>query len=207
MRYVAAALAVLLAGCAGSGPPKEPSAWTPTAACVSHPAELAPTPLRMQAGVLSFRGEFRDLAACVQSADVPEPVVLFLLEDSPLPAEIDLSLIESRGLVMAARVELLDAEFRVLQMHRFDEFAMRSGRFTRRLFVNSEDSAARYLLLRPDPEAQGRDLQHISGQRVATVWMAGGWMGGYADGREVRTHLALRDAGAIGLELRASAAP
>ncbi len=206
MRARVAALCLLLTGCAGSGAPKEPPTWSPTAACVSDVAQLPATPLRLDAGVLSFRAEFRDLAACVDSDAAPAPVVLFALEGALLPAEIDLSLSESGGLVMAAQVEVPDAQFRVLQRHSFRDFALRSGRFTRRLFLNAEDAGARYLLLRPDPEAQGRDLEHISGRRVATVWMAAGWMDSYADGREVRTRLALWDAGAIGLELRAAEA-
>lgn len=203
MRRALSALACaglwLLAGCAAKAPkpPAEPPPWTASSPCVSSLAELPATPLAPSKQAL-WRGDFRGAAACLERANAAEPVILLALDASSAQQELDLFLHIGKEHLLSAAVTLLDASHQPLRRHTFDDFTPRGSYFSLRLFPQP-GSAAAYLLIEIDREAHGSDIDRISGQRVQSMWMAGGYMGSIADGIETQQRIAVRDTGQLSL--------
>lgn len=112
---------------------------------------------------------FESLAGCIFAQDGnPLPLAVFAL-DGQVPTEIHLRFHMGAGVVFAAAGDLLDAEHRLLRSVPFAHFVRRAGAYTGSIFLNPEDAAARYLVLRPDDEAVGRSDQFIEGHSHQTV--------------------------------------
>jgi hypothetical protein len=54
-------------------------------------------------------------------------------------------------------------------------------------------------LIEIDRNAHGSGIDRISGQRVQSMWIAGGYMGAIADGIETQQQIAVRDTGHLSL--------
>lgn len=206
-RVPALAAALLLCACAAPRQrmPPEPAAWVANAPCESSTAQLSADVIDPAKEIL-WQGEFRHAAVCLAESGSAQPVILLALGDGHALTEIDLHLHLGQDYLLGARVEVLDRAFHPLQSHRFDDFTQRSHHFSLRLFLPLDIEPAAYLLLRVDPDASNSHLDLVTGQRFATMWMAGGYMGHYADGTESRRVIAIRDTGRISLH-RTSAAP
>lgn len=190
---------LLLAGCAAKAPkqPAEPPPWTASGACVSSVADLPATTLAPSKQTL-WRGDFRSAATCLERANGAEPVILLALDAAAAQQELDLFLQIGKEFLLGAAVSTLDASRQPLRRYGFDDFTARGSHFSLRLFPQP-GSAAAYLLVEIDREAYGSDIDRISGQRVQSMWMAGGYMGSIADGYESRQRIAVRDTGHISL--------
>ena len=182
---------VLLCACAVTNEISEVEPWSPASACVDGLSSLQARALPEGTKWL----QFRDMAECLQSGDLNEPVVLFSLEALGKAAELDVIFHQSDSYVLAGRVEVLGPDFERIKHHDFDSFVFRGNRFTRRLFFNLQDDKPAYLLLALDHQLYGDDVEQISGRRVTTVWAAGGFMGAISDGTEHQDRLMLRDVG------------
>lgn len=145
-----------------------------------------------------WRGDFRSAAACLERANTAEPVILLALDASSTQQELDLFLQIGKQYLLGAAVSTLDASRQPLRRYSFDDFTARGSHFSLRLFPQP-GSAAAYLLVEIDREAHGSDIDRISGQRVQSMWMAGGYMGSIADGVETQQRIAIRDTGQLSL--------
>jgi len=146
-----------------------------------------------------WQGEFREVAACLAESGSAEPAVLVALGEQGAPSELDLHLHLGKDYLLGARVDILDRAFGVIESHRFDDFTQRSQHFSLRLFRRPDADAPAYLLVRVDQDARNSRLDLVTGQRFATMWVAGGYMGHYADGTESRQVVSIRDTGRISL--------
>ncbi|AVP98882.1 hypothetical protein C7S18_17610 [Ahniella affigens] len=145
----------------------------PPPACVERLDELpllAPTPPgKRKPKPLPFARH----ASCFRHGDgSEEPVVLFAL-DQAAPFEIQASIDNRQGKILAARVEALDAQFERIAAYPFDAFTRRGGMYSLSLFSNDPERPVRYVLVTIDPDAVGRfDQRLMSG--VATFPLPGG---------------------------------
>lgn len=198
-RSLACAGLLLLAGCAANAPkpPAEPPPWAATGPCASSLAELPAAALAPGKQAL-WRGDFRKTAACLEREATAEPALLLQLDEVSAQQELDLFLHIGRDYLLGASVSVLDASRQPLRRYGFDEFTARGDYFSLRLFPQA-DSLAAYLLIQVDRDANGSGIDRISGQRVQTMWVAGGYMGSIANGIETRQQIAIRDTGLLSL--------
>lgn len=190
---------LLLAGCAGKAPkpPPEPPPWKATTPCVSALAELPRIPLLPNKQTL-WHGDFRTIAACLERSNANHPVILLALDAESAQQELDLLLHIGKDYLLGAAISVLDEAHQPLRNHAFDDFTRRGSHFSLRLFPQPGRFAA-YVLIEVDDEAHGSDIDRISGRRIQSMWMAGGYMGSIADGTESRQRIAIRDTGHLSL--------
>lgn len=198
---------LLLAGCAAKAPkpPAEPPPWTASGPCVSSLSELPATALEPTKRWL-WQGDFRDTAACLERSNAAQPVLLLQLDESSAQQELDLFLHIGKQYLLGASVSVLDASRQPLRRYAFDDFTGRGQHFSLRLFPQAGSTAA-YVLIEIDREAYGSDIDRISGQRVQSMWIAGGYMGSIADGIEMQQRIAIRDTGQLSLHAVVEAPP
>lgn len=194
-----ACTSLLLAGCASKAPkpPAEPPPWAASGPCASSLSELPETVLAPNRQAL-WHGDFRGTATCLEHSNAVEPVILLALDAHSAQQELDLFLHIGKDYLLSAAVTALDASRQPLRRYAFDDFTARGSHFSLRLFPQP-DSPAAYVLIAIDREAHGSNLDRVTGQRVQSVWMAGGYMGSIADGIEVQQRIAVRDTGKLSL--------
>jgi len=190
---------LLLAGCATNTPkrPAEPPLWTASGPCAASLAELPVTELAPSKRAL-WRGDFRSAAACLEQASTAEPVILLALDAASAQRELDLFLHIGKEYLLGASVKVLDASRTPLRHHGFDEFVARGSYFSLRLFPRPGSSAS-YPLSEIDRTAHASGTDRITGQRVQSMWIAGGYMGAIADGIEPQQQIAVRETGHLSL--------
>lgn len=200
LSLVACAGLLLLAGCAAKAPkpPAEPPPWTVSGPCVSSLDELPSTGLAPSRQSL-WRGDFRTAAACLERSNAVEPVILLALDANSAQQDLDLFLHIGKDYLLGAAVTTLDASYQPLRRYAFDDFTARGNHFSLRLFPQPGSTPAAYVLIEVDREAHGSDLDRVTGQRVQSMWMAGGYMGSIADGIETQQRIAVRDTGKLSL--------
>lgn len=170
--------------------------------CVTSLSALAPHLLVADAeGTQRAHGRFADLTGCVMDHETPRPVALFSLAGQAPPFQVRVQLEGSSTGTLAAELALLDASFQLVRRHAFSEFVRRGLDRTLATFVNPQDGAVRYLLVRPDAAHVGTVDRVIFGQRWATVWITPVAIGSYADGIERISDVPLTDAGSLSIEV------
>lgn len=204
MRWRALSLlpALALAACA-STPVRAPTpAYAPDrATCVDTLARLVPDvpPAPARNGAVA-RVAFRDIAQCLQPRDRGvEPVVLFRIDDTTRPLQLDLGAHRVDNAVPAVTATLLDANLREREHARFDDFAARGNSYTLTMFLPSGIEAPVYLLLRPDDAWLHREIDHHYGDRWTTPIVGGGMAAAYSDGAERVVRVIFGDVGEISL--------
>lgn len=181
--------------------PDEPEAWQPEpGSCVRSLSEVEAVPLPTSAE-RGRRISFRDSASCLASKPGREPVLLYRLQDLDVPAAVDVTLHVGRSTVLAARLELLDSDFRRIEVVPFDQFTQRGGSYTRRLFFNDSSKRAEYLLIRSDRDVYGSEMKRIRGTTVTAPIITPIAVGSFTNGVEFRKTLLFRDMGRFTLEV------
>lgn len=181
--------------------PEEPAAWQPDpASCASSLEDVEAMPFPSSARQ-QRRIPFRDSATCLVSDSGEEPVLMYRLQALEVPSAVDLALHVGRTTVLAARVELLGADFRTIEMVPFDEFTQRGNSYTLRLYFNDPSDKADYLLIRPDPEVYGSEMKRIHGTAVTVPIVTPVAVGSITNGVESRKTLLFRDIGTFTLEV------
>ena len=155
--------------------------------------------------------QFADVAGCAIAEDgVPFPAAVFSL-DGRVPTQIDISLLIAEDIAFAARIELLDSDYRVLRSVPFDAFVRRGYSFTGSIFLNSSDNLARVLVMVPDSTAVGRSETSTVGltqHSTIAVPVAGGVaFAALTTGSEVATRSWLSEIGAFHINARRYALP
>jgi hypothetical protein len=194
----AAAAVAMLAGCAAApmravdtaGPcVAAVSALTPHAAFVPDPAKPAKAAKPVQ---------FADVGGCLERDGRREGVALFRIDAVPAPSMATVAMWSDPRGTLAAKVELLDADFRVLRTHPFADFTRRGMQYSLTVFDNAGGDDVRYLLVSPDAAMVGGSDQHL-GSQTSTVFIGTGyWM----HGSESTVARPLTDAGNITVTLQ-----
>lgn len=197
VQYVCLASLVCLMACSGTTTrtPVEPLPWVAGEDCADSAAQLASVPMPTTQQPI-WKGEFRDVATCLRSGNQVEPVLLLDLRQIK-PVSLDVQLDLHGQVLLGARVRLLDDQFNTQQDKVFDDFTQRPDHFSLRIYPQANAGDAAYLLIGPDPQAIGGQLDLISGRRVVSVWAGGGYMGAVADGVEDQQRIGIRDAGEL----------
>lgn len=101
-------------------------------------------------------------APCLRVGDLPLPAGLFELPawEGPYSIRIE-SLV--RGTYVLPRIDMLDAEHRVLRTLAHDHFTRRGASVSTQLFVNDANARERFLLIYPDPSQLGRQETQTRG--------------------------------------------
>jgi hypothetical protein len=186
MTIAVLAMAALATGCATT-PYKAKVLSTADMACVTDFADVARKPLRLlDAKATEKLGyiEFADLAQCYRNGDASTPLALYAFEGVNPPAEAKVSVLLSTGGTFAAAVDVLDAQFKTLQHHRFDAFVRRGDEYSLTVFLNPSDPAPAYLMLVPDQTQVGKTDIAIGSAASPIVIPAGPVMFIYNNGAE-----------------------
>ena len=118
---------------------------------------------------------FEQVATCMLAQDGnPVPVVLMTISRD-LPLEVQIYLLTRGEIALAASIDLLDGERRLLRTVPFSDFVRRGGAYSGSIFLNRGDDEVRYLLMRPDPDAVGASDASVVGKTNSTpaVFAAG----------------------------------
>jgi hypothetical protein len=107
---------------------------------------------------------FEQVATCMLAQDGnPIPVVLMGVSRE-LPLEVQVYLLTHREIALAASIDLLDDERRLLRTVPFSDFVRRGGAYSGSIFLNKDDDQVRFLLMRPDPDAVGSSDASVVGK-------------------------------------------
>lgn len=202
---LAAVAAAVLAGCASSPRKVAVAGYQPPPDCVAHLDEVDPITLQMaDTGTGSkHRPRFQEIhetAACVRDGDRARPVLLYSLARLPVPAEIGITIQSSafaEAAVFAPSVVLLDAGRRPLKRHRIADFERRGGTYTLTVFVNDDTAGGGFMLIEPDAEQVGREMQQRVGvNQSVTVATGFGWLT-WVDGNETQRTAIFTDVGRV----------
>ncbi len=189
-------LSMLLAACA-SKPRTEAARFNiDPQTCKASIADVAALPVTRVAAYKdrfpkSLR--FEKVATCLRS-DNGGALPLVLMDLGPPAAlEVQVNLIMRSEVVLAAAIDLLDAERRLIRSVPFERFVRRGGAYSGSIFLNEKDADVRYLVLRPDPDAVGGKNESISGvaQTFSAVFVSGGTL--YAVNSVTRSEAVLRN--------------
>lgn len=96
-----------------------------------------------------------------------------------VPAQLDISLDNSGRNILAARVEALDEHFELVAGYPFDGFTRRGGMYTLSVFSNDSLRPIRYLLIRPDNDAVGRQDARLMTSMAFIPLLGGGYTHSY----------------------------
>jgi hypothetical protein len=122
--------------------------------------------------------QFADRAGCLERDERREGVALFRLDAVPAPSMTTVTMWSDPRGTLAAKVELLDADFNVVRVHGFSEFTRRGMQYTFTAFDNAGGPDVRYLLISPDLSQIGGSDQQL-GSLSSTVYVGTGfWMHG-----------------------------
>jgi hypothetical protein len=195
----AALLAAMLAGCAAAPPMRSVDVSGDCvgaiAALTAHPA-FVPDPAKPRVGPKP--AQFADFAGCLERDGQREGVALFRIDAVPAPSMATVTMWSDARGTLAAKVELLDAEYRVVKTHPFGDFTRRGMQYTLTVFANAGGPDVRYLLVSPDASRVGESDQHM-GNQVSTVFIGTGY---YMHGAETTVARPLGDAGNIAVTLQ-----
>ncbi len=160
-----------------------------------HPA-FVPDPA--QPKLKPKQAQFADYAACVERDGVRTGGALFRIDKVPAPSTVTLTIGSDPRGTLAAKVELLGEDFKVVRSHGFDEFVRRGMQYTLDMFHNAGDPPVRYLLVSPDAAQMGGVDQHL-GSQTSTLFVGTGY---YMHGTESTSNRPLGDAGILVVSVR-----
>lgn len=195
----------VLAGCTTTPPMRSVSlaeACAPSvAALAAHPALAVAIASKEK---LPAPQQFADYGSCLERGDTRVGAALFRIDAVPLPSQVTTTLWANARGTLAAQIEVLDTDYRVLRTIGFDQFVRRGMVYSFDLFLNADDGAARFILVSPDPAKVGSMDDHVTSQ-TNTMYVGTGY---YSHGTESVTHRPLTDAGQIQVTVRTqSSAP
>ncbi len=198
MRLGVACLALLLAACATEPMRRvalDQGCASSVAQLIAHPAFV---PDAAKPKLKPKQAQFADYAACVERDGTRTGAALFRIDQVAPPSTLTLTIVsDSRG-TLAARIELLDADFNPVRSHGFDDFVRRGMQYTLDMFHNVGDPPIRYLLVSPDPARVGGVDQHF-GAQTQTLFVGTGY---YNHGVESVSSRPLGDAGTLIVSVR-----
>ena len=204
-RLISTGLGLLLAACAAAPRQEAARIAMDPGQCV---ANIHAVPVALKIPFQADRGDstrkmrgYADLASCV-IADNGEPSPLLLMEvGQQRPVEVQLSLLMREQIALAAQVDLLDRQRRVLRTIPFADFSRRGGAYTGSVFLNEGDAAVAYMLVRPDAQAVGDSDASVTGQTTTTAAavVAGGvlYAAAFTTGSEVLVRTWLSEVGSF----------
>ncbi len=102
--------------------------------------------------------------------------------------------------MMPLAVSVLDADRNLISSHAFETFLQRGTRYTHS-FHRSAGHHGAFLLLEADRTVLGKSRSLVSGVRSTTMWLAGGLLGTYSDGREQVVEIPMKESGKVDIEI------
>ena len=185
-----------MAGCASTPPPKKVDL---SEACYASMSALPAITLSPQSVELAKKlkpKDYADLAKCLQISDGRKvPVALYRLEDVQTPSIVKVMLTSSSYGVLAAKVSLLDQNFKEVSYTGFDKFINRGTTYSVDVFIKSTD--VRYVAIAPDNQQVGKSEKQYSSQTNTAIIPAGPVFFVYNSGKDSVQERSFSDVGSL----------
>lgn len=173
-RLVVIAGIVSLAGCATSPREVADAGYQAPATCLEGLDRVPATPIVVVSDATPSKDRPRyvkihDTATCVRDGERARPVLLYSLGSVPIPAEIGVTVEATRNLaaaeaaVFAPSVRVLDAQRQTLKRYTLADFDQRGMVYTLTAFLNDPAARNGYLMIEPDADQVGREVQQRVG--------------------------------------------
>jgi hypothetical protein len=194
-------LPLLLAACASVPPPRHVDL---SGQCAPGLSTVQAIPLTLIAAKEGKKRkpppltDFANFGQCVQNESGRVAVILWKLQDAPLPVMARIEIVANNAATLAAGVTLLDSHYRLVRQHGFNEFVRRGQSFTLDVFLNPADTNVSYILLTPDAAWVGKQDETIVGL-TNTIMIGTAPFNMGSEGKSIRQ---LSDTGQLRIELQ-----
>lgn len=163
-------------------------------------ATILAAPAHRAGAQVARKFDFAKTASCLtDETGTRQALLIALPAGAPLQVTAATSGDAKNGMMPLA-VSVLDADRNPVSHHAFETFLQRGARYTYS-FHRNVDHRGVFLLLEADRNALGTSRSLVSGVRSTMMWMGGGFIGSYSDGREQAIEIPMKESGKIDIEI------